>query len=397
MSYPDPLADLSAALDQFDRAAANLEKADRIWDEIQSAIPDGVAFGEDTPELDNLGRSYGQLIEALPAIDGFRPSTQPMSLDAIAEGRLEAWDLSEASVRITWEQTITKPGSELAEYRYRVDHARRRLTREHIVGVMEKLDEVLRDVSASEGVGKWKGTPRWGELQGLVSELERLLGTSVPRLARWAELQRHLHFGEASDLSDIAMVDWPSVRAEVQASLYRDDEPIPVAVDDLDELVKAHPTGPVRTGVDWSRLTPTDFEGLVFELVRQSRGYENVDWLMRTEAVDRGRDIQAYRVLEDPLLGVERHRVIIQCKHWRGRSVGRSDLIQCVESVRLWEPPLIDQLIVATSGRFSQDAVELPEKRNYERLRPAASLWSDSHLEILIARRPAIAAKFGLR
>jgi len=78
MSYPDPLADLSAALDQFDRAAANLEKADRIWDEIQSAIPDGVAFGEDTPELDNLGRSYGQLIEALPAIDGFRPSTQPM-------------------------------------------------------------------------------------------------------------------------------------------------------------------------------------------------------------------------------------------------------------------------------------------------------------------------------
>jgi hypothetical protein len=57
----------------------------------------------------------------------------------------------------------------------------------------------------------------------------------------------------------------------------------------------------------------------------------------------------------------------------------------------------VDEIIIATSGRFSSDAVMIAEKRNRERERPDVQLWPDSQLEILLARRPSIAANFGLR
>jgi hypothetical protein len=71
--------------------------------------------------------------------------------------------------------------------------------------------------------------------------------------------------------------------------------------------------------------------------------------------------------------------------------------VQCAEAVRLWEPPVIDVLVVATSGRFSHDAVALIEKRQRERSLPLVEPWPDSHLETLLSRRPSIAASFGLR
>jgi hypothetical protein len=219
----------------------------------------------------------------------------------------------------------------------------------------------------------------------------------VPGAARWSDLRRHLRFAEPNDLGDIVNLDWPSVKEEVTRGLYDDREPVPVNVDDIGELARARPTGPVSTQIEWANLTAEDFERLLFELVRTAQGYENANWLMRTKAPDRGRDIEAYRVVTDPLAGSRRYRVIVQCKHWLDSSVGRDDLIKCAESVRLWEPPLIDVLIIATSGRFSQDAVALAEKRNQDRQLPAVELWPDSHLETVLARRPSLAASFGLR
>jgi hypothetical protein len=37
------------------------------------------------------------------------------------------------------------------------------------------------------------------------------------------------------------------------------------------------------------------------------------------------------------------------------------------------------------------------EKRRAERIVPIVEAWSESHIETLLARRPAIVAKFGLR
>lgn len=256
---------------------------------------------------------------------------------------------------------------------------------------------VLRDAVVDELGAEWRGRNRWRELHDLISELARLTAGADLGASRWSDLNRHLHFAQANDLRDIIAMDWPSVRAAIERALYEDHEPLPVAVDDLGEVVSAAPHGAVSTKLDWGRLSDDDFEALVHELVRNAPGYENANWLMRTRAADRGRDIEVYRVFADALGETRRRRVIIQCKHWRTRSVNRDDLVMCAEAARLWEGERVDTVIVATSGRFTQGAVELREKRERERTVPSVELWPDNHIELLLARRPHIAASFGLR
>lgn len=68
---------------------------------------------------------------------------------------------------------------------------------------------------------------------------------------------------------------------------------------------------------------------------------------------DRGRDLSLDRVLRDSTGGVRNARVIVQAKHWLKRSVGPADVTATLAVVKLWEPPLIRGLIIATSGRFT--------------------------------------------
>lgn len=390
-------SDLGAALNAFDRASANLVKLEAVWSQIEAAMPEDVAFGLNSPEVASLLDAYGEIVGALPPIDGFRIEAVPMSPDELAQNRFDAWEIGEPLARIAVEDEAAEPGRQIAIYRRRLEGARRRLVRERVSTVAAMIEKVLADAEYGENGAAWRGTDRWPELSGLVSELDRLAGSLVPGRARWSDLHRHIRFAQECDLFDIITTDWPSVKLELETSLYDDREPMPVGVDDLGELVRARPTGPVGTVIDWMRLDDEAFERLVFELIRQAEGYENANWLMRTNAPDRGRDIEVQRIVQDALGDTKRYRVIVQCKHWKSRSVGRGDLIECVESVTLWEPPKVDTLIIATSGRFSQDAVALKEKRDLERDVPSIELWPDNHLELLLARRPHIAANFGLR
>lgn len=63
----------------------------------------------------------------------------------------------------------------------------------------------------------------------------------------------------------------------------------------------------------------------------------------------------------------------------------------------LWEPPTVDVLIVATSGRFTSDAVAWSERHNSGRMQPAIELWAETHLESLLAERGHLITEFGLR
>ncbi|HMH58460.1 MAG TPA: hypothetical protein VK537_04700 [Galbitalea sp.] len=49
-------------------------------------------------------------------------------------------------------------------------------------------------------------------------------------------------------------------------------------------------------------------------------------------------------------------------------------------------------LIVATSGRFSADAVDWAEKHNDRADLPLIELWPEGKLETLLAERPHVAA-----
>lgn len=179
--------------------------------------------------------------------------------------------------------------------------------------------------------------------------------------------------------------------------LQSDDEPIPVDVEDLGDLVRAKPRGSVPTELRWERLTDEDFERVIFSLISTTEGYENPEWLTHTRAPDRGRDLSVMRVLEDRLGGTRRNRVIIQCRHWLSKSVSDRDVSHLRDQMSHWEPPRVDVLVIATSGRFSSDAVHSIEQHNQGDRALKIELWASSHLERLLASRPDLIAEFGLR
>jgi hypothetical protein len=55
---------------------------------------------------------------------------------------------------------------------------------------------------------------------------------------------------------------------------------------------------------------------------------------------------------------------MVQAKHRLTRSVGPGDVAEAEARIKLWEPPIIRGLVIATSGRLTADAVALAEKHN---------------------------------
>ena len=118
---------------------------------------------------------------------------------------------------------------------------------------------------------------------------------------------------------------------------------------------------------------------------------------MQTRAPDRGRDLSFDRTLPDGTGGIRGERVILQAKHWLTRSVGPTEVARTLASIKLWQPPVVRGLIIATSGRFSADAVAWAEQHNNGGESPFIELWPESKLETLLAQKPYLAAAHGLR
>ncbi len=391
---------LAGALRQFEAAEANLEKLERLWQVIASLIPVGIAFGSNAA-YDDRCRAFENILEHLPKIDGWSPEAKPMDLNEIAQARLDAQELGEISCTVSVEEAISAPGRQLEEYRFRFHRKRRQLVREAVLGLCGEVDEILSELEKEHGEEvppqRSVNSPRWDDLRDRVTQIETLLGSSVKRPPRWSDLARHLRFGQVGDLRDILQHDWPTAKPALLESLHGSEEPVPVDVYDLGELASARPRGAVPTELGWDRLSEEDFERLIFGLVSGEEGYENPQWLTRTRAPDRGRDISVLRIVDDRLAGVTRSRVIIQCKHWMKRSVSVAEVSQLREQMKLWEPPRVDVCVIATTGRFTTDAVELIEKHNASDSALRIEMWPDSHLELLLAARPALIAEFSLR
>jgi len=394
------MSELDKALRVFESAEANLEKLVRMWKEIQKLTPGGIAFGND-PKYEDAVRAYEQILASLPMIDGWKPDVVPADLDSIAQFRLDAQEVGEAEMLVAAERNVEKPGRQLRDYRFRFDRKRRTLIRTAVATLIDEVSGVLSSLQLEckrkRHSTKLEGNPSWTKLNNLVAQIDTLIGSSVPRPNRWDDLTRHLRFGEVHDLNDIATLDWPEISVGLTQKLYGPDEPLPVDVADLTDVVNAKPTGSVATALAWDRLSPEDFERLVFALISNETWYENPQWLMATPAPDRGRDLSVGRVINDPLTGTRRERIIIQCRHRLSRSVSPSDVTALRDQMQLWEPPRIDELIIATSGRFSADAVSLIEKNNQSNTSLKIQMWPESHLEKLLAARPGLIAEFGLR
>ena len=393
---------LDAALNQFDLVEANLAKLETVLKRMTALVPSGVAFMDGSPEdreYRELGRSYRELVDALPAIDGWKITAIPLGLDEIAQMRFDANEVGEVEALVMVERSINEPDHDIDEYRSRFHRKRRQLVRGRFNELVADVDQLLKcfdlDAYSQDSRSKVSGA-EWDRLKTLVVEIDRLLGAGS-RSSAWSDLRRHLSFAEGCDLHDIVKKDWPVVRHEIARAGYEETEPLPVAIADLGELTAAKPSGPVATALSWTVLDDEGFERLTFSLISDAPGYENPAWLTRTRAADRGRDLSVTRVRQDALAGVSRDRVIIQCKHWLSRSVSDTDIADCVTKMTHWEPPSVDVLIVVTSGRFTTDAVAWQEKHNQSGKHLKVELWPESHLERLLAQRPHIVAEFRLR
>lgn len=391
---------LNAALRHFEATEANLVKIENVLKEIESAIPEGIAFGENHEYEENC-RSFYALLEALPKIDQWKPDIFLIELDEIAQNRLDAHEIGEFECMVSIERQISEPAKLLREYRYRFNQKRRELIRDAITELIDLIDSILRELSKTlqqdTKVNRVIDDPNFDALKNNVDQINTLLGSSVSKPQRWSDLHRHMHFGMIGDLHDIIEHDWPSVKSGLRKSLYGEKEPVPIEIVDLGELVNNKPKGPVATKLLWENLTEEDFERLLFALISSENGYEKPEWLMKTNAPDKGRDLSVYRVYTDSLGGPIRQRVIIQCKHWLSKSVGATEIAVLKEQMKIWEPPRVDVHVIATSGRFTSDAVTIIEKHNQSDSALRIEMWAESHLERLLASRPAIIAQFSLR
>jgi hypothetical protein len=138
----------------------------------------------------------------------------------------------------------------------------------------------------------------------------------------------------------------------------------------------------------WDAIDDDGFERLLFDLLRGLPNYQNVEWLMKTRAPDRGRDLSLERILRDGGGTTRTERVIVQAKHWTAKSVAPVDVAATLAALPMWEPPVIRALIIATSGRFTADAVAVVNKHNTDGKMPFIELWPESRLEVLLAQRP---------
>ncbi len=395
-----PASEIDAALGQFGAAEANLKKLERIFAELNDLTPDDISFGSD-PRYEDLCHDYEDILNALPRIDGWKPSARPIDLNAIAQWRLDAADIGEPEILVEAQERVEEPGRELRSYSRLLNKKRRQLIRDELSRSIAEVDQTLREIRTQIEDNAELQTSiqpeQWNKLKDRVTVIDTLLGSTLPRPKRWSDLERHLHFGQVVDLHDIIRNDWPIVKGGLIANLYHENEPVPVDADDLGALAATRPAGVISTKLQWDALTDEDFERLIFSLIGVTKGYENPQWLMRTNAPDKGRDISVDRVISDQLAGVTRQRVMVQCRHLGAKSINVTNIASLVQQMRLWDSPRVDVLVIATTGRFTEQAVSSVEKANNEDRALRVEMWPESHLERLLAKHPALIAQFNLR
>lgn len=88
-----------------------------------------------------------------------------------------------------------------------------------------------------------------------------------------------------------------------------DPLPVPVAEIDLGRTTSGRLTGSATLSLPWQKPTADGFERLLYDLLRDIPEYENVQWLMHTNAPDRGRDISLVVTLSARLM-------FRSCLHW---------------------------------------------------------------------------------
>lgn len=385
---------LDKALRQFEIIEANLEKIKKNFARLDALES---ASGNTGYTFDDCSRAIQSVWQALPKIDGWKPDLVIYDPNERTLMRFDAREIAEPHAIFATEEEIERAEKSVEEYAHQVKLKRLELTRKRILHLAQLADDAVLNVEAKLELDGAEYSDEFVALDDAISEIDALLGSTFPRPPRWTDLRRHISFWQSGDLFDIVNYDWPAVYPVLTEQLYTEDEPIEVSLEDLGSISINSEDKPVTTALNWANLDDDGFERLIFNLISEEQGYKNPKWLMRTNAPDKGRDLSVERSHEDPLSGTIQQRVIIQCKNWRSRSVSVDEVAKLKIQIKLWEPPVVDLVVIATSGRFTADAVTAIEQQNQSGTAPRIDMWPESHLEMLLARRPALLALFRLK
>src|SRR3954453_23915792 len=124
----------------MDRAAANLDKLERVWDRAQPFLPTGPSRGSN-PEYDDLARAWKDLLTGLPEIDEWTITDDLPDADAMGQAYIDYWEIDEPPFNV--HEAADQPTRDLAEYRFRLNRARRRAARQRLQELCEAIDTAL--------------------------------------------------------------------------------------------------------------------------------------------------------------------------------------------------------------------------------------------------------------
>ena len=389
------MAELNEIIKQFEIIEANLDKAEKIWQKVTPFFS-----GKNENDLSKLNDSLLEILSTLPAINGWKIPITVFELEEIQKMLYENDLVSDPEYSIEMNQKFYQQEKNLQKYKRYLNKERRKIVRDEIKASIEEIDKVLRELSIKysdiEPRNMKVKDNDFEMIKSKVSKIEILLGSNK-RPNRWSDLNRHIHFSLVQDLIDIINNDWPIILKSLDSVLYSEDEALPTQVTDLSVLSSKSIEDNVIKRLKWENLTSNDFERLIYNLVSNTNTYVNPQWLTNINSPDKGRDISIEQIIDDPLIGATYKRIFIQCKHWLQKSISRNDVYLCEKDIKLWEPPAIDTLIIATSGRFTTGAIEYIENQNLSNSRLKIIMWPESHIESLLSKRPGVIAEFGLR
>lgn len=391
--------ELDELLTAFDKTAANLGRLENVWGRARALLPTGPFVGGNV-QYDDHERAYGEIVAALIPIDGHAMPNSIPGFEEIGRDFLDYAEIGEHPVGV-WRR-MEQPDKDIAEYRFHLNRARRRAVRRRLEELVAEVNASIAALRSMINDGDFPGGlmvehDLVGTVRSAIVEVDRLVGDTVQRSSRWTDLHRHLRFAEPQDWVDIAELDWPVVLQDIERAGFDDTEPIPVeGIADLGVAAAGDVRGRATVELNWDNLDGTRFERLLFDLLSAIDGHDNVAWLLNTNAPDRGRDLSLDRTIKTPTGDVRMERVLVQAKHWRSKSLGPTDLAEAVTKAETWTPPF-QIVILATSGRFTADAVTWHETRAQRLTRPDLELWPENRLESLLAQHPVIAATHGLR
>ena len=100
--------ELDELLGQFDIAAANPARMDKVWERASALIPEDMVFGS-LPEYDELIRQWDDLASALPLINGSAFSNRLIDLNELAQWRFDAHEMGAVSAHVDAVEAASEP------------------------------------------------------------------------------------------------------------------------------------------------------------------------------------------------------------------------------------------------------------------------------------------------